>query len=278
MALSGRRSAPTWLLNPAKPGLRRCALPVACTQISPPLVMPNLQELVRVERIGLVLSVASAAAATCLRRRFKQQRRHKPNKVTMAQQVSHTLPGRNCLWAHQADAVQKEHHGKIFREQRRRAQQEEWREFLQQLHDMVAQTPTCRVKHFELLSRYHSELTADNELLRLIANQCSSNEYFLNQIATFISKRNCPVEQLHRELECAESRNAALLARLKKAEERKWRLDRTAQVLIREHRELLREQAELETAAFHVRIGEHDVLEAEVVEWRQRRRQEEAED
>lgn len=220
-------------------------MPVVHKQSSSPFVMPVLQELVSVERTGLMFGAAYAAAATCSAWRYlKQQRRRRPlNRVAVAQQMSDTsLPSRRYVWDQRADAVQKQH-GKRFRGQQIRAVQESWRHFLQELRTLSAQTSVCCGKSFQWLSNNNSKHFAEREVLWLIARQRAITKDYLDQVAMHVSNRSCVLEQLHVELERAASRNAALLERLKRAEERKQILDKTAQVLIDDHDELLREEA-----------------------------------
>jgi len=239
-------------------------MPVVHKQRNPPLAMPDLQELVNVGHTGLMFGAASTAAATCSAwRSFKRQQcRRRLNRVAVAQQMSDTsLPNRRCLWDHPAGAVEKQH-GKLFREQHTRGLQKKWRDLLQELQNQSAQTHVCRSKNLQRLNSYNSEHIAERELLRLIARQRVITQDYLNQVKEHISKRSCPLEQLHREIECAESRNAALLERLKEAEERKQRLDNTAQVLKANGDVFLRE----EPSTFHIMRSTHcsETLQEEI--------------
>jgi len=194
--------------------------------------MPNSQELMSVERTSQMLGAASMAAATCsARRSFKQQRRRLLKRVTLAEQISDTsLPNGGYLWDHCVDATHKQH-GKPFREQQVRVWQKKWKEFLQELRNQSVQTSIRRSRNLTWLSRCNSQHVAERELPRLIARQCVITEDYLNQVKKHVFNRSCPLEQLHMEIERAESRNAALLERLKKAEECKQRQDKAAQIL-----------------------------------------------
>jgi len=159
----------------------------------------------------------------------------------MAQQTSNnSLPGQRYLWDPLADAARTQQDN-LFREPQNRALQEEWRQFSWELRRQSAQIPTCRGKTFQRLGNDNSEPPAVRELLQLIAKQRAITEDYLNHVTEHVSNRSCPLEQVHRELERVESRNASLRVRLKRAEERKRRLDKTTEVLIDKRDMVLRE-------------------------------------
>lgn len=185
-----------------------------------------------------------AGIACSARRSFRQRHQLPRSNVAVAQQLSNSsLPGRIDLRDHSAETVQKQY-GTRFREQQTLALQEEWREFLRELRCRGAQTAGCHGTNFQFRSSDSSERTADGDLLRRqITRQRLNTKDYISQVVEHISNRVCPLEQLHREIERAESRNSALLVRLQTAEERKQRLDKRAQILTDKHDALFRQEA-----------------------------------
>lgn len=231
-------------LGPDKHGLRGG---VIMQQRSPPFAMPDLKkESASIGCTGLLLGVATAAAATCSAWHSRRQKRQRPrNRVVVAQQMTDVSRlGRRFSWDH-AKGTQRHARHIYQRSESEALLKEDWRDFLRELQSWGTQTSSCRSKNFQRLSSDSSEHMAERELMQQIARQRVIKEDYLNQVTQHLSNRSCPLEQLRREIACAQSRNTALAVRLMEAQEGKCRLDKKAQVLMNERDVLLRDDAEL---------------------------------
>jgi len=203
----------TWALHSLGRGT---SVPLLCKQGNL-LCAPDLKEMqLSFEPSGLIFGAAYVAAATySTRRSFKQRRRRSVSSVARAQQVSTTsLPGQNKLWDRLG------------------------------LGQGIPE-PSRRGKGlFQWLSRSDDEVTTE-ELLWKIAKQRLTNKEFANHVDVIDARRSDRLAKLQSEVTCAKSRRAALLARLKEAQEKKQRLDQQEKVLVEELNALLRENATL---------------------------------